>query len=318
LLPALINLPLFLIAMRYDAAGTSAERAAAAQIGVMFADPLHLDPDYFNGKILFGVLVLMTAGCWWLSRRIVPAFEARLLSGFVTALTLVYGAGLVAWHLRDYRFLLTFPFRVGDVLVLLIFLLALTCWVGRKVLAWFDGSRWKRLPLGWKNAVCVVLVVLFVGVYANRLYRPMVGFTQDWRYRLDRQHDTWREMTDWIRTETPKDAVFLSPPWMNIFWIDAERAQVANYKRAPHNYQIIEWQRRLEEANGRPVQERGVFIMKELMRNYPKLSVAEIDAIRDKYGASYYLTTVERPEMSGQLVHGNGEYFLYRLDTQAK
>jgi hypothetical protein len=202
--------------------------------------------------------------------------------------------------------------------VLLIFLLALTCWVGRKVLAWFDGSRWKRLPLGWKNAVCVVLVVLFVGVYANRLYRPMVGFTQDWRYRLDRQHDTWREMTDWIRTETPKDAVFLSPPWMNIFWIDAERAQVANYKRAPHNYQIIEWQRRLEEANGRPVQERGVFIMKELMRNYPKLSVAEIDAIRDKYGASYYLTTVERPEMSGQLVHGNGEYFLYRLDTQAK
>ena len=314
LVPTLINLPLAMIALKYDAVSTDANRAISSQLAVEFADPLHLDPDYFHGILLFAALVVMTAASVWLYGKILPKFEARMMSGFLIVLTLEFGLGLIAWELHSYRFLLSFPFRVADVLVLLFFLLALTCWAWRQVLAWMDGERWKRLPLGWKNGAFLMAAMLLVGTSAYLLNKPVRNFALQWQNRQDKENVEWAEMTEWIRAQTPKDAVFVSPPWMNIFWVDAERAQVGDYKRAPHNYQIIEWKHRLEALNGGPLTARGIHIMDELKRHYPYLSVQELEKIRDLYGASYYLTTVERPEMSGQLVHGNGEYFLYRLD----
>ena len=313
LIPALINLPLLIVAHHYDAVSTDANRELAAQIGVLVADPLHVDPYYFHGAVLFAILVLLTAVSVWLYRKLVPAFEARVIGGFLSALALEFGAGLIARPLNNYRFLLSFPFRVADTLVLFFFLLALTCWAGRRMLAWCETDAWKRIPLVWKNAACIVLILAFAGTYAYNIKKPVVEFTQLWQKRLDRKDDKWREMTDWVRSQTPKDAVFLSPPWLNIFWIDGERAQVVNYKRAPHNSQIIEWQHRLEAVNGGPVRERGYHIMDEMKRSYPYLSTQEINAIRDEYGASYYLTTVERKDLQAKLVHANGEYFLYRL-----
>lgn len=313
LIPVVMNLPMVIITHRYDAMSTDANRELAAKIGVLVDDPMHLDPTYFHGAVLFAILVVMTAGSVWLYRRVVPAFEARIISGFLTILTLEFGAGLIAWHLHSYRFLLSFPFRVADVLVLLFFLLGLACRAGRWTLGWCDGEARKRMPLRWKNALCIALVVIFAGTYAYNIKKPVEDFAQIWHSRLDRKNDKWREMTGWIRSQTPQDAVFLSPPWLNIFWIDAERAQVVNFKRAPHNYQMIEWQHRLEVVNRGPITERSYHIMDELKRNYPNLSLQEIEAIRDEYGASYYLTTEVRPDLNAMLVHGNGKYFLYRL-----
>ncbi len=313
LIPVVINLPLVIITHRYYAMGTDADRELAAKIGVLIDDPMHIDPDYFHGAALFSILVVMTAGSVWLFRKIVPAFEARVISGFLVVLTLEFGVGLIASQLHSYRFLLSFPFRVADVLVLIFFLLALTCCAGRRMLAWCDRDAGKRMPLRWKNAVCIALSMIFLGTYAFNIKKPVEDFAKIWQSRLDRKNDKWREMTEWIRNQTPQNAVFLSPPWLNIFWIDAERAQVVNFKRAPHNYQMIEWRHRLEIVNRGPITARSYHIMDELKRNYPNLSLHEIEAIRDRYGASYYLTVVERPDLSAMLVHGNGEYFLYRL-----
>ena len=77
LITVLMGLPLLLIAHHYDAASWDEKREHAAQIGVQFADPLHVDPEYFHGNLLFAILVVITAGSVWLFRRIVPAFEAR-------------------------------------------------------------------------------------------------------------------------------------------------------------------------------------------------------------------------------------------------
>jgi hypothetical protein len=50
-----------------------------------------------------------------------------------------------------------------------------------------------------------------------------------------------------------------------------------------------------------------------LRKNYPQLSRLQIENICNQYSADYYLTTQERGDLSGNLVHASGSYYLYRL-----
>jgi hypothetical protein len=97
------------------------------------------------------------------------------------------------------------------------------------------------------------------------------------------------------------------------FWIEAERAEVVNFKRNPHNVLAIEWYNRYLALNGGPFHGVGFSTCNEIKRNFPMLSIEQLEEIRKRYGGSYYLTRCARSDLSAQLAHENGSYYLYGL-----
>jgi hypothetical protein len=160
--------------------------------------------------------------------------------------------------------------------------------------------------------VCLVLAG-FLRDLDTVLKDDLPVFAGQWQQYIYGSKTSWQEMTEWIRDNTPKSAIIMAPPWESTFWLDAERAQVVSYKRPPHNVRLLEWYRRLMAMNGGPLHSRGTEVRAELRKNYPQLSRLQIENICNQYSADYYLTTQERGDLSGNLVHASGSYYLYRL-----
>ncbi|MBP89518.1 MAG: hypothetical protein CMJ64_22885 [Planctomycetaceae bacterium] len=110
----------------------------------------------------------------------------------------------------------------------------------------------------------VVLVTLNVAdVYLRRAYDPTpiaivrakLGETND----RQQQYRDWRNTCEWIREETPQDAVFLTPQNQQTFKWYAERAEVVCWKDVPQNANaLVEWRDRLAAVFPRPVRWYGL------------------------------------------------------------
>ncbi len=62
-----------------------------------------------------------------------------------------------------------------------------------------------------------------------------------------------RELCDFMRTKTPKDALFLSPPGVETIRFQSQRAIIADWKSNPVvPSEVLEWYRRMGELSGRP------------------------------------------------------------------
>jgi hypothetical protein len=254
--------------------------------------------------------------------KITSRERAVLLSSMLAVLALEFLAGLAAWRLGCFWFLNAFPFRVADVLILLFFLLTFPCFTFRTL---SDALRRRTQAVrpfrpGQAGRIfalpCLLILAMPAIAFKNVpkvLARDVPRFFVFWHQFPLRQPTPWQEMARWIGTNTPADATFLTPPWEPRFWLDAERAQVVNYKRAPHSILLLEWQRRLIAVNGGPLLTRGYEVPEELRLSYPHLTKEQILALHDSCGADYYLAMEEHPDLKASLVHQNGSYFLYRL-----
>jgi len=317
-----ISMPALITAILYVSPGAPAEHQASDRLAVLFADPFHLDPAYFGGWQELAVASVLVVCAAWVFFRICSRVQAKLLGFFLVILLLEFSSGLLAWKLNWFWFLKTFPFRVPDVLIFLFFALALSCLMARlmvRLASQVQENRSKpRSRREWRRiGLLAALACLVFGGFLRGLDAVCVSdlplFVAQWHEYLLEPQNSWREMTEWIRANTPPSAIFLAPPWEYTFWIDAERAQVVNLKRPPHNVRLLEWHRRLTAVNGRPFQFRGSEILNELRENYPQLSPAQVGTIRDLYGADYYLTTRPRADLHANLVHVSGSYYLFEL-----
>ena len=148
---------------------------------------------------------------------------------------------------------------------------------------------------------------------AARAENSLLRFEKTWAAYIRNEKDPWQEMAEWIRGNIDRKAVILAPPWEDSFWLQAERAEVVNFKEQPHNAQILAWHERLQAVNGGPFRSRGADVEQELRQHYAGLSAEQIERIHKLYGADFYLTTRPQGELAAWLVHKNGSYYLYDL-----
>jgi hypothetical protein len=295
---------------RAESGGSSGE---ANRLIVLFRNPHHLDPWFFHGTTEFAILLVMAAITVYSLSRLVSRSKAALIGSFLVILLLQFGAGLLARSLGAFWFLKNYPFRVADVLVALLFWLTvpmLLVWISKHGV--LSRHPPKVCALAW-CAILVVSAVLLVAKLAPVARRHLAIFAESWSRCLRHEESPWEQATQWIRWHTPESAVIIAPPWEGAFWIEAERAELVNYKRAPHSRAILEWQQRMMALNGGPFHARGDGALEELQRHYPELDAARVEAVGRSYGADYFLAMRRLPELAGGLVYQNGSYFLYQL-----
>jgi hypothetical protein len=319
LITAALLVPMVLIALKYTGnSGLVGGDSYADWIVVIFRNPHHLDPNYFHGGIELFKIILCALVAFAGLRTLTSKPASLFLMSFVTTLVLEFGAGLLARRSDLFWYLKTYPFRVADVLVWLF------CCFGLVLIVQQSLSRVQHrlFSAGATSMFKHCGIALLLAVTTVCLLR---GNDQDQRSSLRestrswmqyaRQVDTpYKEMTRWIRANTPRTAVILTDGWHDDFWLEAERAEVVNFKRNPHNKLAIEWYQRYSALNGGPFHGVGFGTKSEIDAHFPFLREAALADIRKRYGGDYFLTTEPRSDLRPQLVHENADYHLYALN----
>jgi len=96
-----------------------------------------------------------------------------------------------------------------------------------------------------------------------------------------------RDLANWVRQNTPPDAIFLVNPSQGLVRVTAERAIVVDFTAFPFNdLTMAGWQQRLFDVYGVPKQ-NGFPAVPELRDNYTVITDAQMRTLKQKYGATY-------------------------------
>jgi hypothetical protein len=299
--------PLLLHVARFHAAGASgAEQARMDEIYVRFAMPECCDLDYFmwstrwlRAAVVFAIAAIAVFA--WPERR-----EARILGAFVGALILFFAGAALAQRLELYGLLKLYPGQLAKSLPALFLFVFVMGWIGRGG----PATRLGRL-VGIGAVLGTLWLVTNREVARNLVRMPRHAIVQIAARQPRSQASA--PLYVWIRSHTPANSVFVTP-MMAGFWAYAERAQVASIRHPPLDRRILEWKARLEALNGfRPFRQRGFDIIDELNAGEASLSIEDLIRIRERYGATHYLTRSERSDLGGAFLHSAQGFFVYDL-----
>lgn len=116
--------------------------------------------------------------------------------------------------------------------------------------------------------------------------------------------ESWRDVCHWIRKETPRDALFLTPRPFGTFNWYAERADAGVWKNVPQDARsLVEWRRRLNE----------LYFDGAVWLNYVPLE--RIRRFARKYDVDY-LVTYREPPLALPQVYANNDFVVYSLAEQ--
>ncbi len=287
----------------------TADPALRDEIYVTFAMPHCLVP----GSFLKGLKPLYLLPVLILAPLLVRAWPhergSRVLSAYLLATIVLFLAGLAAWEAEAYGFLKLYPFQLAVSMPLLVFFIF--CLAHIKV----APAAGRGLRAVWIAALvaCVCLVdardVTEAAAAAPVSFAKRVGRLASRGVR--RKGDD--RLYAWIREATPTDSVFITP-MRGEFWAYAERAQVAQFHHPPLDERLVTWRERLGALNrGRPFRRYAFSNRRDFNANLNRLSPPELVTIRDRFGATHYLASVERPELKRHLAFSVDEWHVYAL-----
>ena len=128
-------------------------------------------------------------------------------------------------------------------------------------------------------------------------------------YRRERarwESGSWREMQNWVRVNTPRSAVLLTPPSEVAFRVFSERTIVGEWKDGTQQYFddafVREWGRRMADLAGGATQRPDNFVGR---------SDADLLDLAARYGATYVVLPREPPRPF-PVVYSNRHFTLYR------
>lgn len=162
-------------------------------------------------------------------------------------------------------------------LALLVFVIAGSRLVGRFASVEARG----RLRATWQRLALPVALVASVGAVTPVAIAQLKEF--DRRSNLDDGIKAGeRHLYQWMRDNTPVEAVFLTPPDVETMRFHGQRAIVVDWKSNPVvPGELLEWHRRLEKVVGKPVKSS-----KDL-DGYSALDEARLDKLRAEYKFDY-------------------------------
>lgn len=293
------------VALFHEGGMSGEDRQWMDEIYVTIAAPSCCDLDYFMNAerwLRAGVVfVLATLVVWtW------PAREAgRILRGFVGTLILFFLLAEVAERLELYWFLKVFPCQLGASLPALFLFLLLPAWIKDRPLPRAPGAILAALALAG-----AVWLAHDRGAFRNLIDAPRLLLAElrkpRWGGPPDEPEYGDPRLYAWIKTHTPRDAVFITP-FIKDFWTSGERAQIASRRHPPFDHRLIEWTERLTAINELDLEGNRTATESDL-------TLEELRRIRERYGATHYLTEHIRVDLADRFLYSTPGNFVYDLE----
>jgi hypothetical protein len=179
--------------------------------------------------------------------------------------------------------------------------------------AWVEerASKTGRRPIVPLAYAALILAAALWGVREAR--RPDAVFRFG-VHRYAEQSSNWIGVCRWIRSNGPRDTVYLTPPGANGFTSLAERSNVVDFKNNPDSgLYLAQWFERLRDLaggvlpNGKGMENRQLF-----NKAYAELNAERLVEVGKKYGAEYaVLPGSSKAEF--EIVYENKGYRLVKL-----
>ena len=266
--------------------------------------PHHLLPQAFALHFVFRHILLV--GIWIFLCRLVPADQgARSVRWFVAAAIGISLTGcLIAWwtvgHDAEAAGLMRYYwFRMADVLVPLGVALETV-----RGLALLERQRSAWAP--WCLLVAMLLAAVHLGMVVVERQRNLWPPADKGIINLA----AWRDICAWVATNTPPDALFMTPRNTQSFHWYAGRAEVVGYKDIPQDAaSIVEWWQRISDL----YRQRVAGADTDAYASLAELGRIRLETLGRKYHADYVITSVEPPLALERVSPRNPSYVVYRL-----
>ncbi len=290
----------------------------ADHLQVYFRLKHHLDPMVFSGLryFVYGFLLILFCGASWGFNKIesMKSKEHRIFFWYVIGAFLIALAGVIVSYrtgtpeemwMKDFRtFLLKFyTSRLFDVMMLVaasVTLVRFTGWL----ISPHAGNE--RQSVKQQSVRHILVWLLFAGGLLGTILIPSIDARP--RRLSTAQQAAWQEACLWIKTNTPEDAIVLTPRTNWAFRWFAERTDYVSYKDCPQDApSIVKWHKRFYAMRTR---------VKRAMKD-KLVTLKEFDDWHNKTGVTYLLESYRTKERLGNVeakpVFKNDYYRLFAL-----
>jgi len=289
------------------------ERSQISQIYVTFAQPHCCDPTFFMKPETWvnATIILTLAPILTFSRT--RDRSARFLAIVLIVFALTFFTGMLASKWEIYWILRQDPFQIASAVPALFFFMMTLASIQKM-------TSKKRLGGAlWIIAIFACAWLIYDNkVIEKRIPRMYGKFTDSLKHQTptlygDEINPFKRSLYTWIRENTGRGDIFITP-YLPDFWTYAERNQVASLRHPPQDRQIIEWKQRLDALNASlTFGGRGFEITEQLSHNESLLPIETLTRMRDEYGATHYVTSLQRQDVASTPLYSNGRYYVYNV-----
>jgi hypothetical protein len=279
--------------------------AEANRTYVFECAPFHLLPEHAHPARLPAFLLELFTWVWLVRQASLKTEEPQMRLQRVVVAALAIGAlGLVvrlaAWTDADLtaRLMRYYWFRLGDGVLPVGTAFAAAAWLGLR-----PGETPRRLPA----AVAAGLTAsILVGI---SVYRVVVPYARSDDQLVD--PPGWRRACEWIRENTPADAVVLVPPDSQTLHWRAERAEVVTEKDLPHDAaRLIAWKERIFHVRAAYM---WTYTMKQAVVS--RTDAQLLTAVAQRYGATFLVYADHQLPLPVAFSQ-EGSYTVYRVPTE--
>ena len=297
---------------------TPAGDISASFIYVFLRLPHHLNPLVWYPLLWLRLAIYLGIWIWCASILKQQADRtgwqstdyARLeLSEFTLISLIPFAIGLaIALVDNEGKWLQYYPFRFGDVMLPLTTYLLTAC------------TLQSKLVLKKHRSIALVLIgcILFVQI---TFFGQNAIASQNFPTQQQDVDPQWKLMSDWIKDNTPQDAVFISHPWYlaNFTWM-TQRATVVKLKMFPQTKEAIaEYYGRLNDLSGGNLAKIYfgdekldlVKTVKSISAGFSNLNTSQVTELMDKYQCDYFLSDRQH-YLELPIVRTQSSYVLYK------
>lgn len=158
----------------------------------------------------------------------------------------------------------------------------------------------KKLRAGIITIGVVFIVVLFL-------------FNSPLNYPYPYDQETI-ELFDFVRSETPKNTIILSPPGFIRFRIGTERAIVVDYEGPYFDSELVEWYQRMQDVSNNMIKEPKTSDKMRADEYYQTLDKEDVLRLKEKYNFAY--AVFAQPKNIGlPKLFENGKYVVYEVNN---
>jgi hypothetical protein len=277
--------------------------ARAGEIYVRFRVPHHVLPSYWD-RPWWGLWVCVPLSAAAIAYWRVKEPRYRIVLAYILASSLLFAVGLGAFHLGNTSLLRYYWFRVPDTIIPFLGILTAAALAS-------DAVRGRRgLSRGAQALGAAVWLALVAPAVAPLLVPSRWPKAPEWDVQIEQ-----KPVLDWIRSNSRNGDVFLASPFMDPFYIIAQRAQFVSFKSIPQSEgDMLEWYDRIKAANGgRDPSADGFRAREEIEANFYGLREHELRGLARKYHLDYYVGRTGR-RLALPVVYSDPGYSVYKLD----
>ena len=237
---------------------------------------------------------------------------ARFELAELTAISLIpFFMGIAIAHFDSQgNWLQYYPFRFGDMMLPLATYLLLACTLQTR----FSLHKYKYRLISLVLLGCILFTQM-------TFFSQSAIASQDFPTQQQDVDPQWKSMSNWIRDNTPKDAIVISHPWKlaNFTWM-TQRATVVKLKMFPQTKgAIVEYYQRLNDLSSGNLAKiyfgdeelDQVKTVKAISAGFSSLNTSQVQELMNKYQSDYFLTEIDH-NLDLPIARIQAPYILYK------